>query len=92
MLRWLAQVLWCTAVAYIPVRLWKFAAALRSDIGCPPQGDCYVRGSEHLLDLDLAIFATAVLLWPVCIWLAVVRPALALFRAHRMRLGKCHEA
>jgi hypothetical protein len=75
---WLARAVWSAAVAYLPVALWKLQKALASDLGCPPAGDCYVPGSEHFLQFDLLILAAAVLLWPVCIWVAVIAPALSL--------------
>jgi hypothetical protein len=74
----LLQFLWAAAAAYIPVALTRFANLLRSDIGCPSAGDCYVPGSEHLLDLDLIILFAAVVLWPVSIWVGLVRPVLLL--------------
>jgi hypothetical protein len=64
-------------VAYIPVTLWRFEDALAADIGCPPVGECYVAGSEHFLQLDLIIFASALLLWPVCAWVAIWSPWMA---------------
>lgn len=37
-------------------------------IGCPPAGDCYVPGSEILINFDVLIIGLAIYLWPVCAW------------------------
>lgn len=75
---WLARVVWSAAVAYLPIALWKLEKVLASDLGCPPAGDCYVPGSEHFLQFDLLISVAAVLLWPMCIWVAIIAPAISL--------------
>jgi hypothetical protein len=75
---------WWLAVAYIPIAQAKVYRDFATSIGCPPAGDCYVPGSEHLLGMDLLNFFSAVVLWPVCAWVLVVRPLLAL-RKNRTR-------
>lgn len=53
------------AVGYFPFTLISYWRQYRAAIGCPQNGDCYVPGSEHLLDLELMIGTSAILLWPL---------------------------
>ena len=66
--------LWWLTVSYVPVAQFRFRRQYSAAIGCPASGDCYVPGSEHLLDLDLMFFSSALLFWPVCFWFLVARP------------------
>ena len=60
--------LWWLSVASVPVCIWLVERSYMNSIGCPPNGDCYVPGSEILLAWDTLILGTVLLLWPVCIW------------------------
>jgi hypothetical protein len=75
--------LWWLALAFLPRMLWTLERRFMDQIGCPPRGDCYVPGSEILLDWDILIMGSAILIWPVCFWFVLIAPALAL----RSRLG-----
>lgn len=55
-------------VAYIPVYWWRFERVYSEAIGCPKRGDCYVPGSEHLLTIEMGIFMSAAILWPLAFW------------------------
>jgi hypothetical protein len=59
---------WWLAVSAIPVALWLLQRSFMDAVGCPPAGDCYEPGTEILLEWDLLIGGTALLLWPVSIW------------------------
>jgi hypothetical protein len=63
-IRWL----WWLGLCYIPIALWKLERQFMDSIGCPPAGDCYVPGSEILIDFDVLIIGLAFYLWPVCAW------------------------
>lgn len=78
---WIAiEKLWLLAVAYIPLAQHAFMREFTHDIGCPARGDCYVPGSEHLLDLELLNIGSAVLLWPPCAWFLICKPIISLWR------------
>ncbi len=47
-------------------------------IGCPPRGDCYVLGSEILLDWDILIMGSAIFIRPICCWFILIAPAMAI--------------
>lgn len=53
------------AVGYLPYALNAFLNSYRKAIGCRPHGDCYVPGSEHLFALEMLLFTSALLLWPL---------------------------
>lgn len=65
---------WWLAVAYIPFAQFSFYHSYHTAIGCPQAGDCYVPGSEHLLDLEVLIAGSALVLWPACLWALVLKP------------------
>lgn len=64
----LIRLLWWLGVCYVPVALWKLERQFMDSIGCPAVGDCYVPGSEILLNFDVLIMGLAIYLWPVCAW------------------------
>jgi hypothetical protein len=53
------------AVGYFPFALQSYWRQYAAAIGCPKVGDCYVPGSEHLLNLELLVGTAAVLFWPL---------------------------
>ena len=61
--------LWWLGLSYIPIALHTLERQFMDSIACPPAGDCYVPGSEILLDFDIFVIGLAVYLWPICIWL-----------------------
>jgi len=84
--RWL----WWLAVAFVPVAILMVERRYMKSIGCPPSGDCYVPGSEILLEWDTLILASILLLWPVCLWFLGVGPfvkRIAIFVRHRLTSG-----
>ena len=82
---------WWLVVAYIPLAQAKIYWDFATSIGCPPAGDCYVPGSEHLLGMDILNFFTAVVLWPVCLWVLVVQPLRALWKDRTSSSGVAHD-
>ncbi|PPD53917.1 MAG: hypothetical protein CTY10_08130 [Methylotenera sp.] len=64
----LLKFLWWVGVSYIPIAIHNLEQQLKTNIGCPPVGDCYVKGSEILLEFDMLIIIFALYLWPVCVW------------------------
>ncbi len=74
LLRWA----WWLALAYLPVRLSEVRRDIGADLGCPVKGDCYVPGSASLFDLDLAVTASAILIWPVAAYFVVYKPLVRL--------------
>lgn len=74
------MVFWWLAAGYIPIAQARFYRRYADSIGCPPSGDCYVGGSEHLLGMDLLVFGSALVLWPACLWVLVVRPLQSAYR------------
>ena len=60
--------LWWLGLCYMPVALWNLERRFMDSIGCPPSGDCYVPGSEILMDFDILVIGLAFYLWPVCAW------------------------
>ena len=64
-LRAILKILFWMVVAYIPVYWWRFERVYSEAIGCPKRGDCYVPGSEHLLTIEMGIFLSAAILWPL---------------------------
>ena len=77
---------WWLGVAYIPLAIHFLERRYMQSIGCPKFGDCYVPGSEILLDWDILVLGSAAFLWPVCAWFLVVAPCAALWR--RLRPNK----
>jgi hypothetical protein len=65
------KILFWIVVAYIPVYWWRFERLYSEAIGCPKRGDCYVPGSEHLLTIEMGIFLSAIILWPLALWKVV---------------------
>lgn len=61
----------------LPVVQYRFRESYRRAIGCPATPDCYVPGAELLIDMLLLAAASAVVLWPLCAWYAIVKPWLA---------------
>jgi hypothetical protein len=60
--------LWWLGLCYMPVALWNLERRFMDSIGCPPSGDCYVPGSEILMDFDILVIGLTFYLWPVCAW------------------------
>lgn len=81
---------WWLAIAYIPFAQARVYRDFATSIGCPPAGDCYVPGSEHLLGMDILIFFSAVVIWPACLWVLVVGPLLTL-RKRRRSMEVAHD-
>ncbi|MBH9551500.1 hypothetical protein [Inhella gelatinilytica] len=77
--------IWWLAVAYLPIAQFRLRQTYSRSIGCPEAGDCYVPGSEFLLNLDLLIFCSGFVLWPLCVHHFIVRPWLAYRRAATAR-------
>lgn len=77
--------LWWLGVGYIPFALHNLERRFMDSIGCPPAGDCYVPGSEILMDFDILIIGLAFYLWPVCAWFLGGRYA---FNGVRSRMHK----
>jgi len=84
LLRTVLRVLWWALAAAIPVVQYRFHDSYRRAIGCPASGDCYVPGAELLLDMQLLAAGSAVVLWPLCAWYAIVKP----WRARRASPGE----
>lgn len=63
--------LWWLALAYLPFAIIHIEQRLWNEIGCH-QGDCYLPGTSAALELQLLVVATAVLIWPACLWRLVV--------------------
>jgi len=76
----LSKWLWWFSVGYIPVALFNLERQFMESIGCPPAGDCYVPGSEILLDFDILVIGLAIPLWPVCFWFLSGRYLFIAFR------------
>jgi hypothetical protein len=79
----LLKAAWWVAAAYIPFAQIAFYRAYHSAIGCPPVGDCYFPGSEHLLGLEVLIAGCALVLWPACLWALIVKPLLSYATSRR---------
>ena len=62
------KTLWWVALAYVPVAILRVVSRLYAEIGCPPQGDCYLPGTSTAFELEFLAFAVAALVWPVCFW------------------------
>lgn len=77
LLRSVLRVLWWAVAAALPVVQYRFHESYRRAIGCPATPDCYVPGAELLIDMLLLAAASAVVLWPLCAWYAIVKPWLA---------------
>lgn len=60
--------LWWLGVSYIPIAIHNLERQFMASIGCPLSGDCYVPGSEILIDFDILVIGLALYLWPICIW------------------------
>ena len=88
----LLKALWWIAAGYIPIAQYRFSRAYASAIGCPPYGDCYVDGSEHLLGMDLLTFSSALVLWPACVWVLLAKPLLARRSARAAQISLNKEA
>jgi len=80
--------LWWLGVAYIPYGLHALERRFMHRIGCPPRGDCYVPGSDILLDWDVMVLGSAAFLWPVCFLFLAVSPLLTLWRKLRPKPTK----
>jgi len=81
------RVLWWLAAACIPYAQHRFYESYRLAIGCPAQGDCYTRGAEHLLELQLLFVGSALVLWPLCAWYLLAKP---LFDRRSLFIGRRH--
>ena len=92
-LKTIFQMLLWMLVACVPVYWWRFERAYSAAIGCPKQGDCYVPGSEHLLTIEMGIFLSAIILWPLAFWkvLGVLSEFIKQARRGRKKSGK-HES
>jgi len=66
--KYIFKVLFWMVVACIPVYWLHFEKVYSEAIGCPKRGDCYVPGSEHLLTIEMGIFLSAAILWPLAFW------------------------
>jgi hypothetical protein len=71
---------WWLTAGYIPIAQARFYRRYADSIGCPPNGGCYVDGSEHLLGMELLVFGSALVLWPACFWVLVARPLRSAYR------------
>jgi hypothetical protein len=67
-LKAILKILFWIVVAYVPVYWWRFERAYSAAIGCPKIADCHVPGSEHLLTIEMGIFLSAAILWPLALW------------------------
>ena len=85
------KTVWWLALAYIPLAQAKIYREFATSIGCPPAGDCYVPGSEHLLGMDILNFFSAVVIWPACLWVLVVHPLLALSKRRARATEVAHD-
>jgi hypothetical protein len=61
-----------TIASMTPIVIWLLRREFRDSIGCPPSGDCYVPGSESLLDWDLWLVCSALIIWPLAFWFTVL--------------------
>ena len=62
------QTLWWFALAYMPIEVFRVISRLYAEIGCPPQGDCYLPGTSAAFELEFLAFVIAALVWPTCFW------------------------
>lgn len=78
---------WWLAVGYIPIALSSLNVEYRKLIGCPKQGDCYVKGSELLLSFDITTIAISFLLWPVCLWFLGLNKIVRIIWSNKTKSG-----
>lgn len=79
-MRKLIKWLWWLALAAVPLSIGIVERRYMDRIGCPPRGDCYVPGSEILIEWDILAMAVTLLVWPVCLWFLVIAPFRAWLR------------
>lgn len=77
--------LWLLPLAWLPYALLRFNHAYWDALGCPVHAECEVPGAALVSGLEPAIILSAVVLWPVCLWFLLARPAWRLFEAARHR-------
>ena len=66
------QLFWWATMFYLPVAILNTTTRLYAEIGCPPQGDCYLPGSNAGFSLELLAFLVAAIVWPVSIWFLAI--------------------
>jgi hypothetical protein len=71
--RQLVKAAWWLMFAAMPFVLWHGIDEIFKDIGCPPQGDCYLPGWFAAFNLELYVMGFALLTWPACAWNLGVR-------------------
>ncbi|QSI76648.1 hypothetical protein [Niveibacterium microcysteis] len=55
-------------MSYFPVAIYRVTKRLYIEIGCPPQGDCYLPGTSAGFEFDLLAYIAAIGIWPAAIW------------------------
>ncbi|MEX1167278.1 MAG: hypothetical protein WEK74_10500 [Hydrogenophaga sp.] len=55
------------AVAYIPIGIRELDGEVRGILGCPPLGECYAKGWNVLISVQLTSAYAALILWPLCL-------------------------
>lgn len=68
------RLLWWFGAGSLPFLISRYYQSYRQAIQCPTSGDCYTPGSEHLLGLELLAAFSALTIWPLLVWYAVVQP------------------
>lgn len=87
-LRYALRLIWWLAASYIPFAQYQRYKGYRRAIACPASGDCHTSGSKHLLSMELLFFASAVVLWLLCVWYLLVGS----WRAYRRAAQPCAPA
>lgn len=64
----LIRVVWWLALSYLPIAIYRVTKRLYTEIGCPPQGECYLAGWLAGFEFELLAFMAAVGIWPVAVW------------------------
>jgi len=67
-LKIIVKIAYWVIVACVPLSIFIFEREYSAAIGCPKSGDCYVPGSEHILNIDMLVMFSAVVLWPLVFW------------------------
>ncbi|WP_302176054.1 hypothetical protein [uncultured Hydrogenophaga sp.] len=62
------------AAASQPFLIHRYIGSYRRAIGCEQSGDCYMPGSDHLLDLQALLLFSASTIWPLFTWYMIVKP------------------
>ena len=64
----LLHFLYWLAVAYIPLAIRALEAEIRTILGCPSTGECYVKGWGVLASIQICSVYATLILWPLCLF------------------------